>query len=206
MRYLMFYCPWKLFDRIFYPYFTVILCMAEFLPLDPILQRDEFYQMNINSMQWHVDELMEKYGIDVVSLLGVTAKDIVDNSFDKYLNLKPWKGVVYLLSVDGDIAGMLALTKLNKIMGELHRMWIRPEFRGNGYSRLLLQRVLEAGREMGLSVFRLSTPRFASAAQHLYRKNGFVEIDEYPETEVAAPLRKLWIYMEKDEFIHRFFP
>lgn len=186
-----FYC-----DRIFYLYFILIHGMTEFVLFNSTEHLDDFYQMNLESMTWHQDELLEKYQIDIGELLGLTAQDFVDNSIEKYLDLKPPEGIVLLLLVDNQVAGMLALTKIDNETGELHRMWIRTKYRGMGLSKPLLKKVLKAGTELGLIKVKLSTPKFAVAAQHLYRSAGFVEIPEYPETEVVSTLRHLWVYME----------
>ena len=159
--------------------------------------KEDFYKMNVDLMQWHYDELLEKHQVDVISLLNMTAEDIVDNSIDKYYELKPSEGVVMMLLVEETVAGMLALTKLDDETAELHRMWIRPEYRGRGLSKPLLSKVLDEGVKLGLSRCKLSTPKFADAAHHLYGSAGFVEICEYPETEVDPRLRQYWIYMEK---------
>ena len=158
---------------------------------------DDFYQMNLESMTWHQDELLEKYQIDIGELLGLTAQDFVDNSIGKYLDLKPPEGIVLLLLVDNQVAGMLALTKIDNETGELHRMWIRTKYRRMGFSKPLLKNVLKEGADLGLTKVKLSTPKFAVAAQHLYKSAGFVETPEYPETEVVSTLRHLWVYMEK---------
>jgi hypothetical protein len=36
-----------------------------------------------------------------------------------------------------------------------------------------------------------------TAAHHLYRSFGFIERNEYPETDIPAQLRSQWLYMEK---------
>jgi N-acetylglutamate synthase-like GNAT family acetyltransferase len=171
--------------------------MVIFVPLILLQHKEDFYQMNIETFEWHVEELDSNYNIDTLELLGSTIKELVDNSIDPYYKLKPPEGIVTLLLVNENVAGMLALTKLNETVGEIHRMWIRPKYRGNGYGTPLLLDVLDDGKRLGCSVFKLSTPRFAYAAQHVYRKAGFSDVEEYPESEVAPILRKYWMYMEK---------
>lgn len=171
------------------------IIVADILPFDPAVHRDGFRQMNIDSMAWHCDELMENYGIDGVAVLGRTVEEYVDDTIGHYLDLRPPEGVVYVVEADGEAVGMLALTKLSDDTGELHRMWINPGSRGKGQGKPLLHEVLEAGRELGCTRFKLSTPRFAHAAQHIYRSAGFKEIEEYPESEVQPTLRGHWIYM-----------
>jgi ribosomal protein S18 acetylase RimI-like enzyme len=171
--------------------------MASFELYNSTKHMDDFYQMNLESMTWHQVELLEKYQIDITELLGLTAQDFVDNTIGQYLDLKPPEGAEMLLIVDNQVAGMLALTKIDDDTGELHRMWIRTKYRGKGLSKQLLKKVLRMGTDLGLSKILLSTPKFAAAAQHLYKSSGFMEIPEYPETEGASTLRHLWVYMEK---------
>jgi ribosomal protein S18 acetylase RimI-like enzyme len=173
--------------------------VAEIVPFDPDVHMDEFRRMNIASMRWHAEELLEKHQIDAKSLSGQSVEEYVDAHLEPYAELKPPEGVVCILEVEGKAAGMLALTKLSDDAGELHRMWIDPDCRRNGYGRPLLNRVLEAGRDLGCSTFKLSTPKFAHVAQHIYRSSGFEETEEYPESEVPPFAREYWLYMEKAE-------
>jgi GNAT superfamily N-acetyltransferase len=170
--------------------------LVEIIPFDPDVHIGDFRQMNIDSMAWHCDEL-ENYGVDGEAVLGMTVEEYVDDTIGKYLDLRPPEGVVYVVEADGEAVGMLALTKLSDDTGELHRMWVNPGSRGKGQGKPLLHKVLEAGRELGCSTFKLSTPRFAHAAQHIYRSAGFMEVEEYPESEVQPSIRQHWIYMEK---------
>lgn len=173
--------------------------MAEVVPLNPDVHIDEFRQMNIDTVEWHSEQLKKEHQIDALSIMGQSVEEYVDAHLEPYAALRPPDGVVYILEVGGAVAGMVALTKLSDDTGELHRMWINPDCRGSGYSRPLLNKVLEAGRDLGCSTFKLSTPKFAHAAQHLYRSAGFKEIGEYPESEAPPFAREYWSYMEKAE-------
>jgi len=173
--------------------------MEEIVPFEPDVHMEEFYQMNIETCVWHWEQLWETYQIDTPSILGQTPQEYIDAHLEPFTRLKPPEGIVLLAVVDGDVAGMIALTKLSDDTGELHRMWNRTQYRGRGLGRQLLSKILEAGREFGCSTFMLSTPKFSHAAQHLYRSAGFKERDEYPETEIPPDFRSYWIYMEKKE-------
>ena len=107
--------------------------------------------------------------------------------------------MVYLLLVDSNIAGMGAIRKMNDGIGEIQRMYIRSDYRGRGLGKEMLNRLMEVGRDLGCFIFRLSTPKFALAAQHIYRSSGFLEREEYPESEVPAEFKQYWIFMEKTE-------
>jgi len=94
---------------------------------------------------------------------------------------------------------MGALRKLNDKTGEIKRLYIRPLYRGKGYGKQMLNKLLEAGTKFGCSSFLLETPGFSRAAQHIYRSAGFKERKEYPESETPTILRPHWLFMEKKE-------
>jgi ribosomal protein S18 acetylase RimI-like enzyme len=116
-----------------------------------------------------------------------------------FTKLKPPEGVTLILKVDGNIAGMGAIRKIRETVGELKRMWNRPEYRGKGYGKEMVNKLLEAGRELGCSSFLLDTPKFAYAAQHVYKSAGFKERERYPESVIQPVFQPYWIYMEKKE-------
>ena len=76
-------------------------------------------------------------------------------------------------------------------------MYIRPSRRGKGYGKQLLNKLLEKGKEFGISTFRLETSRFMTVAQHIYKSNGFIEREEYPEVETPGMLRQYQVFIEK---------
>ena len=94
---------------------------------------------------------------------------------------------------------MGALRKLDGRIGEIKRMYIRPTYRGRGYGKQMLNKLLKVGREFGCSSFVLETSKFMAVAQHIYRSAGFVEREEYPESETPTILRQYQLYMEKKE-------
>ena len=172
--------------------------MEEFVPFDASKHLNEFRQMNIETTTWHFEQLRENYEVDAESIMGQTAQEYVDDHLDDLKRLRPPEGIIYMLLVEGDVAGMGAVVKLRDEVGEIRRMWNRPKYRGRGYGRQMLNRLFEAGGEFGFSKIMLSTPRFAHAAQHIYRSAGFQEREEYPETEIPLDFRSYWIYMEKN--------
>lgn len=72
----------------------------------------------------------------------------------------------------------------NKVV-ELKRMFVLPEYQGNGYGRLLLEHAIAYARERQYNRMCLDTRRQFSAAQHLYRSCGFQETEKYNDNERA---------------------
>jgi hypothetical protein len=59
--------------------------VADIIPFDPAVHMDGFRQMNIDTMAWHCDELIENYGVDGVAVLGRTVEEFVDDTIGSYV-------------------------------------------------------------------------------------------------------------------------
>ncbi|AKU18808.1 hypothetical protein VV02_10400 [Luteipulveratus mongoliensis] len=64
-------------------------------------------------------------------------------------------------------------------------MYVRPEFRGDGLGRALLQRLLSEARAIGYQCVRLETAVFMTEAHGLYRSLGFHSIPMLEHSETA---------------------
>jgi ribosomal protein S18 acetylase RimI-like enzyme len=173
--------------------------MVEFVPFDPNVHMKEFYKMNVEYMTWVFTELDRNYQIDSLAMMGMSIQEIVDNTIESFLGLKPPEGILFMAEVEGKIAGMGALTQLNDDTGEIKRMYNRPQYRGRGLGKQMLNKLLETGRKYGYTSFMLDTPKWAHAAQHIYKSAGFKEIEEYPESQIPPEYRQYWMFMEKKE-------
>ena len=168
-----------------------------FIPFNKKEHLDDFYEMNIEYMTWVLDELDRYAQIDSRKIIGATIPELVDNTIGPFLNLKLEEGILLIASFDGKVAGMGAIKKLNESTGEIKRMYTRPDYRGRGIGKKMLQKLLETGREYGYTEFMLDTPKWASAAQHIYKSAGFKEIEEYPESEIPPEIKSYWMFMKR---------
>lgn len=171
--------------------------MVEFVPADISIHRSILVEFNVEYLDWVVSEVQKRYNIDLTSVAEQTVQEYVENNIESLATYRPQEGIFYLLLEGEEFVGIGAIRKLKKGVGEIKRMYIRPEFRGKGFGKTLLQKLLVKGKEFGFSAVYLDTPLFAKAAQHIYRLSGFVEREQYPESEVPQPVRQLFIYMEK---------
>src|SRR4051812_18296594 len=64
-------------------------------------------------------------------------------------------------------------------VAEVKRMYVAPHARGQGLGRRLLARLEDEARKRGYKRVRLDTAAPLSAAQSLYRRAGYREIDDY---------------------------
>ena len=65
--------------------------------------------------------------------------------------------------------------------GEIKRMYIRPQFRGLGFARLMLDHLSEYTRSNGINVLRLETGIHQHAAIALYERAGFRSVPPFGE-------------------------
>jgi ribosomal protein S18 acetylase RimI-like enzyme len=106
----------------------------------------------------------------------------------------PPEGRLLLAGYDGQVAGCIALHKLEADICEMKRLYVRPQFRGKGLGRILIDRVIAEARQMGYQRMRLDTvePVMRDAVA-MYRKIGFREIPPYCNNPMPGAL-----YMELD--------
>jgi putative acetyltransferase len=103
-------------------------------------------------------------------------------------------GRLLLVRVDDQIAGCIALRKLDDSTGEMKRLYVRPEFRGRGLGKPIVQTLIHEAQLIGYSKIRLDTiPGRMDQAINLYRSIGFKEIPAYYDTPFGDTL-----YMELD--------
>ncbi len=96
-------------------------------------------------------------------------------------------GCFWCLLDNNTIIGTVAIRIIdpaNQIV-ELKRMFVLPEYQGNGYGRLLLEHAIKKSREQHYQKICLDTRKQFSAAQHLYRSTGFQETEKYNDNEHA---------------------
>jgi GNAT superfamily N-acetyltransferase len=96
----------------------------------------------------------------------------------------------------GEVVGLACTKRIREDIGEIKRMYVRPEFRRRGIGRALLEVLIAEAREIRYPRMRLDSARFMAEAHSLYRSVGFQEIEPYPESEIPEEFRQYWIFME----------
>lgn len=98
---------------------------------------------------------------------------------------------VMLVVVDpaGAVVGTAAVRRLAPHVTELKRMWLRPDCRGHGLARRLMDRCLDEARALGGRVLRLDSEHRLAAAVRLYRAYGFRDIPDYNRN----PRANIWM-------------
>jgi len=170
--------------------------MIEYIPIDLRIHKSLLIDLNDEYLSWIASEVKKHYDIDLISLLGQSIRDYAKKSVEELTSYIPPEGIFYILKTKNMIVGMGACRKLNVNTGVVKRMYIKPDYRGKGFGKALLNQLLNKGKEFGCSRILLDTGLFMTAAQHVYRSADFQERDLYPETEVPPELQPYWIYME----------
>ena len=65
--------------------------------------------------------------------------------------------------------------------GEIKRMYVRPQFRGLGFAKLMLDHLAEYARNQGIAILRLETGIAQQDAIALYERSGFRSIAPFGE-------------------------
>jgi ribosomal protein S18 acetylase RimI-like enzyme len=91
----------------------------------------------------------------------------------------------------GTLVGCGSLKVIGKAKGELKRLFVKPEARGHGAGRRLVEMRIDAAREMGLKTLYVDTLKNNTEMRGLYKKIGFEEIDLYEESASIRLLPQL---------------
>ena len=102
-------------------------------------------------------------------------------------------GRLYLAYWNGELAGSIALRKIDSENCELKRLYIKPAYRKNGIAKTLVLRLIEDACGMGYRYMLLDTLPFLQTAIRMYQKIGFYEIDRYNDSPMDTS-----IYMKFD--------
>jgi len=91
----------------------------------------------------------------------------------------PPEGGIWVAWANHDPLGCAALHAISSDIGEIKRVYVKPEARGRGVARRLIERAIREARVRGYSRLRLGTQNTAIPAQRLYESVGFRRIDAY---------------------------
>jgi putative acetyltransferase len=85
----------------------------------------------------------------------------------------------FVVRDDGAPAGCGGIKLVGTEYGEIKRMYVRPQFRGLGFGKLLLEHLADYARSHGVGLLRLETGIHQHAAIRLYERAGFRRIPPF---------------------------
>ena len=138
----------------------------------------DFYDLNIEWLEYFFQ--VEEYDYKVLS-----------NS-KKYIINKG--GKIFFAESAGNIIGTVALmpTK-NKLVFELTKMAVKPEYRNKGIGKKLLKKCIDYSKSNNHSSIILYSNKKLNNAIHLYRNFGFKEIRmEKKSPYLRANIKMIW--------------
>ena len=156
----------------------------------PVLKSLTFSQAESDAQIAHARELFLEYA----QSLGFS---LCFQNFEKELaelpgDYAPPEGRLLLAECDGQLAGCVALHKLEGSICEMKRLYLRPQFRGKGRGRALAERIIAEARQIGYRRMRLDTVEpVMKDAVAMYRRLGFKEVEPYCTNPIAGAM-----YME----------
>ncbi len=149
------------------------------------------YKDEIKSLFTEYTEYLVENDVEFKKYLEIQKYDNeIENLEDKYG--MPW-GRLYIAFYENQVAGCIALRKLNDTQCEMKRLYVKPEFRNKGIAKMLVEKVISDSKEIGYSSMLLDTLPFLQTAIKMYKKIGFYEIGCYND----SPLDNT-IYMKLD--------
>ncbi|HZX70246.1 MAG TPA: GNAT family N-acetyltransferase [Rhodanobacter sp.] len=98
----------------------------------------------------------------------------------------PPQGALLVAHVDRDVAGCVGLRPIDRRIGEMKRLYVRPAYRSLGLGQRLVEATIHAAGQAGYRELRLDTLPSMAAAQALYRRLGFVDIPPYNATHLPG--------------------
>ncbi len=117
-------------------------------------------------------------------------------NFDSELAALPGKyapphGRLLLAKVNGQPAGCVALRRFDQTRGEVKRLYVRPQFRGSGLGKALMNTLAADALAIGYSELIADTiPTVMATALAMYERLGFERITPYSdETPEAQHIR-----------------
>ena len=103
-------------------------------------------------------------------------------SFDKELNdlTRYYSGGAILTGYEDDVpVACVAIRKISDTTCEGKRLFIKPEYRGKGYARIMIKAMTDKASELGFKEVVFTTkPEVMSVGYGLYKRMGFEELSE----------------------------
>jgi len=101
-------------------------------------------------------------------------------------------GRIFMALKDGEAVGCAALLKMPDGGYEVAKMTVSETLRGSGLGRLLMQRCIDAGAELGATRLYLETNSSLGPALGLYRAMGFRDL-----APTDTPYARADVFMER---------
>lgn len=147
-------------------------------------------------------ELVAEY----LGWIAARARDELALDFDANAMLESSFGGdrIWLARSSGVWIGVGALKPTAAGVAEIQRMYVRPQARGAGAGRALLNALMADARMQRIALLRLESLPFLAEAHALYRSAGFLDVppwtggsmERYQDAAAASAYRRHAVFME----------
>ena len=100
----------------------------------------------------------------------------------------PPRGEILLWIEDGTLVACGALRELEPKVGEIKRIYVRPDYRGKTFGHPFVRALIERARELGYRTLRVDTLPTMTAAIEFYQEAGFRPISAFWPHPAAGAL------------------
>jgi putative acetyltransferase len=139
--------------------------------------------MQLEYVKYTLEELEEVRNI-FIEYSEFLQVDLCFQNFEKELQTlhqvySPPQGCIILARQNGATVGCIALKPIEAGVCEMKRLYVRPEARGEGLGRKLVEELITFARKSSYTKMKLDTVSKLKEAIGLYRSFGFVETSAY---------------------------
>lgn len=171
---------------------------VDYIIANPISHRNELLELNVEYLTWVCNGVESHFGIPADEVVGMPVADYVSTVIDKVCGAPPPKGIFYLVTVDGGLAGMGGLRFVSEGVAEIKRIYFRPVYRGHRLGQQMLDRLIADAAGFGYTTALLDTGPFMTSAHRIYERCGFVDCAPYDEAEVPTEFHSGWRFMQRN--------
>lgn len=97
-------------------------------------------------------------------------------------------GRLYLAYYNRELAGCIALKKIDHVKCEMKRLYVRPAYRKLHIGSVLVRQIISDAGSIGYQYMFLDTLPFLQEAVNLYKKMGFKETSSYNNSPMETSI------------------
>jgi GNAT superfamily N-acetyltransferase len=152
--------------------------MIEIAPAQNGEAFEQFIDLSLEYVTWMTAEIRIQYPqLDLATFASEHSYDDIRKKYPG--DSVPPKGCLLIALNDGVACGCIALGRLEPTICEVRTLYVRPEYRGLGIAKQLVEADLKQARGFGDEFAQLDSLLFMTSAYKLYQSFGFYETAPY---------------------------